>query len=171
MTNYTQQQIELKAHIEASNEKFVAECKANGATAWGVTVSDPSHWAESGIFTIEQYERSSIVGYISDTYKSAHGFRPRMDFDSMTMVELEEFADQVSKEASEEYERQQTMESECYVIFKKHLANLVDMGAKDFKQALVWDMEAMDVNGDVGYYCYMHNLAYGKQRVIERLAA
>ena len=55
--NFTQEQLDLQAHIKSSNEKFVEECKANGATAWGVTVDDPAHWAEYGVFNIAHIKR------------------------------------------------------------------------------------------------------------------
>jgi hypothetical protein len=55
---------------------------------------------------------------------------------------------------------------------KSHYADLVNMGAKDFRQALAWDMEAEDCESwDFGFYCYHKNLSYSKERVLERLAA
>ena len=49
------------------------------------------------------------------------------------------------------------------------------MGAKNFKQALAWDIQAEECEYegyiDYGFYCYKKGIAYNKQRVIERLAA
>ena len=49
------------------------------------------------------------------------------------------------------------------------------MGAKNFKQALAWDVQAEECEYegyiDYGFYCYKKGLAYGKQRVLERLAS
>ena len=176
MANYTQEQLELKAHIDESNEKFVARCKAEGATAWGTTVSDPEHWAEYGIFNIAQYERYSLESYIYDAYKDAHGFRPRhIDFKSMSMDELEKMADQVSEEVAESIKQREQAENEAYESLKKHLKGLVDMGAKDFRQALEWDLDAEgcthDGFNDYGFYCYKKGIAYSKERVISRLVA
>lgn len=170
MSNYTQEQLELKAHIEAENEKFVARCKAEGATAWCTTVSDLQHWADYGIYNIKQYERYSLTSYIYDAYKDAHGFRPRhFDFDSMSMVELEKLADRVSQEVTEAIEQDRIREKEATTKWKEHLGSLLSMGAKSLKQALIWDMDAEEINGDISYYCYLKGISYTKERLIQRI--
>ena len=132
--NFTQEQLALQAHIKADNEAFVARCKAEGATAWGVTVDDPAHWAEYGVFNIAQYERYSLISYISDAHKDAHGFRPRhFDYDSMSMQELEKLADQISQEVVETIKREEEAELKAYQSWKEHLRSLMDMGAKNIK--------------------------------------
>ena len=170
MANYTQEQLELKAHIDESNEKFVARCKAEGATAWGTTVSDPEHWAEYGIFNIAQYERYSLESYVYDAYKDAHGFRPRhIDFKSMSMDELKALADRISDEVAESIKLEEAREAEAYKSWKEHLRSLMDMGASNIKQALQWDLDAEDVNGDLGYYCYLKGISYRKEKLVSRI--
>tara|TARA_B100001939_G_scaffold333391_1_gene333309 strand:- start:4720 stop:5238 length:519 start_codon:yes stop_codon:yes gene_type:complete len=167
---YSQEQLELQAHIEADNEAFVARCKAEGATAWCTTVSDPAHWAEYGVFNIAQYERHSLVSYIWDAYKDAHGHRPRfMDFDSMSMDELKTLADRISDEVAEAIKEEEEREANAYTAWKAHLKGLMDMGAKNLKQALLWDLDAEGVGDDYGYYCFRKGISYRKERLVKRV--
>jgi hypothetical protein len=53
---YTKSQIELQAYIEAKNAEGKAWVNENPGSYYGMTVSDPAHWAEQGITTVEQYE-------------------------------------------------------------------------------------------------------------------
>ena len=120
-------------------------------------------------------ERDQLLTYISDTHKDAYGFRPRGDYSEMSVQELKDWLDRLYVDASEEAERVHNLEKESWKELKSHLANLVNMGAKDFRQALDWDMQAEDCvhEGfkDYGFYCYNKRIAYRKERVLARLAA
>ena len=117
-------------------------------------------------------EKDQLLSMISDVHKDAYGFRPRGLYTGMTVKELEVELDRLCEAASEEADRIEKLEAENWKALKKHLSGLVDIGAKDFKQALVWDMQAEDVESwDFGFYCYHKGIAYSKQRVLERLAA
>ena len=90
----------------------------------------------------------------------------------MTVKELEVELDRLCEAASEEADRIEKLEAENWKALKKHLSGLVDIGAKDFRQALAWDMQAEDVpEYDFGYYCFHKGVAYSKERVLARLAA
>ena len=169
--NFTQEQLALQAHIKADNDAFVARCKAEGATAWGVTVDDPAHWAEMGVFNIDQYERQSLISYISDAHKDAHGFRPRhFDYESMSMDELKALADRISDEVAESIKLEEEREASAYKAWKTHLRNLMDMGASNIKQALVWDMQAENADEyDLGYYCFLKGISYRKEKMVSRI--
>ena len=169
--NFTQEQLALQAHIKADNDAFVARCKAEGATAWGVTVDDPAHWAEMGVFNIDQYERQSLISYISDAHKDAHGFRPRhFDYESMSMDELKALADRISDEVVESIKLEEEREASAYKAWKTHLRNLMDMGASNIKQALVWDMQAENADEyDLGYYCFLKGISYRKEKMVSRI--
>ena len=120
-------------------------------------------------------EREQLLTYISDVHKDAYGFRPRGSYDNYSVVELKDELDRLCEIAEEEYKRQQELEAEAYEALKKHLAELVNIGAKDFKEALAWDIEAEECEYegyvDYGFYCYKKGIAYNKQKVLERLAA
>ena len=117
-------------------------------------------------------ERDQLLTYISDTHKDAYGFRPRGLYNDMSVQELKDELDRLCEAASEEADRIHNLEKRSWLALKSHYTNLVDMGAKDFRQALSWDMQAEDVESwDFGFYCYHKGIAYSKQRVLERLAA
>ena len=117
-------------------------------------------------------ERDQLLTYISDTHKDAYGFRPRGLYNDMSVQELKDELDRLYEAASEEADRIVNLEDRNWKALKKHLSGLVNMGAKDFRQALSWDMQAEDVESwDFGFYCYHKGIAYSKQRVLERLAA
>ncbi len=116
-------------------------------------------------------EKEQLLTLISDCHKDARGFRPRGIYHDLSVEELKSVHDDLVVEANEAYEYQQKLESENYRDLHTHFANLVNMGAKDFKQALQWDMDAEDVTGDYGFYCYKKGIAYSKERVIQRLAS
>ena len=110
---------DLENYIKAENAKFAAECKAEGATMWGETVSDPAHWAECDVYTVEDYKRYSLAAYISDVSKEAQGFRTRVDWKSASIEELEEDADYFSKYAAEERKLEEAREEAAVADFKE----------------------------------------------------
>ena len=117
-------------------------------------------------------EKEQLLTYISDVHKDAYGFRPRGLYNDLSVPELKLALDKLYEAASEEADRIHLMEKRAWLALKSHYANLVSMGAKDFRQALAWDMEAEDVESwDFGFYCYHKNIPYSKERVLERLAA
>lgn len=114
---YTQEQLDLKAYIEQSNAKFIADCKAKGSTFICTPVSDIDHWAECGIFNIAQYEHSSAVGIYMDVYKDVHGVKPRwMNFNQMTTEEIYQELDNLTKQAE-----LQRLDEEAYEAEQKRL--------------------------------------------------
>ena len=120
-------------------------------------------------------EKEQLLTYISDTHKDAYGFRPRGLYNDMSVPQLKVELDRLCEAASEEADRIHNQEKRSWLALKSHYANLVDMGAKDFRQALHWDMQAEDCvhEGfkDFGFYCYHKRVSYSKERVLARLAA
>ena len=81
----------LVKHIEAIN----AERKAYIAT-------DPDHWAEVGVHTVEDFERYQLEAYINDGHKDAFGYRCRSyNFKAMSMDELKAEADFIRRAIKE----------------------------------------------------------------------
>ena len=50
--------------------------------------------------------RNTLINSISDDYKDRWGFRPRMRYDEMSLVDLKMIADQVRAELDDYYEEQ-----------------------------------------------------------------
>lgn len=136
MTTFTADQIALQQHIEAENVAWVAQCEANGSTFYTTMVSDPAHWEGYGITTIAQYERHCLVSSIWDAYKDVHGIRPRwIDFESMTIEELQKMEEGIYVEAREEFEREQRAEDLA-------VEAMIEAGASDRETAERWIRES-----------------------------
>lgn len=96
----------------AQTEAWIAEDPDN---RWaGLLTEDLAHWAEIGIFTVEDFQRYDLIQLIWEMYRDVTGIRPRhMDFDSMSLADLQHEADYLGKrieaeiEAEAEYERQE----------------------------------------------------------------
>jgi len=116
-------------------------------------------------------EKEQLLTYISDCHKDAYGFRPRGIYNDYSVEELRSTLDSLVETANAQYEEEQKMKAENWKNVHVEFSNLVNMGAKDFKQALAWDMEAEEVHGDFEYYCYRKGVEYSKAKVFQRLAA
>ena len=119
----------------------------------------------------ETQKREQLLTYISDIHKDVYGFRPRGSYDHLSIDELEKECDSLGDELDEIFRMSRIERKENWIALKKHFAKLVEMGAKDFRQSLKWDMEAEGANGDFDYYCYLKKISYGKADALERLAA
>ena len=116
-------------------------------------------------------EKEQLLTYISDCHKDAYGFRPRGIYNDYSVEELRSTLDSLVETANAQYEEEQKMKAENWKEVHVEFSNLVNMGAKDFKQALAWDMEAEEVHGDFEYYCYRKGVEYSKAKIFQRLAA
>ena len=119
----------------------------------------------------EIQQREQLLTYISDLHKDVNGFRPRGLYDDLSIDELKKECDSLGEELEENYRVSCIRRIKNWIALKKYFAKLVEMGAKDFRQALHWDMEAEGANGDFDYYCFLKKISYGKADALERLAA
>lgn len=78
MKNYTDDQIALRNHIRAENQKFEDTCNAHGFACWAVYTDDLDHWEDMGITTVAQYIDLMRKNDFSDQFKEEHGFRPNL---------------------------------------------------------------------------------------------
>ena len=107
---YTQEQLELKAHIEAEATEFTAKAVAAGATMIMTPSSDLDMWAEYGVYNIEQYTRASLEGEISDMEKELYGIKLRRDLSGLTIEQLQQELDSLHTYARREVEFAQELE-------------------------------------------------------------
>lgn len=78
--------MELEEHIKRENEASrvqLEELRAKGEQIffWGETVTDPKHWAEYGVYTVEQYEVFCIRCDYSDLHKDVFGVKDHLAAD------------------------------------------------------------------------------------------
>lgn len=109
-------ELTLAQHLANLNAEKLA-WMAEGPDRWtGLWVEDLAHWAEVGVFTVEDFKRYDLIQLIWDMYKEVTGIRPRhIDFDSMSLADLEQEANYLGKRMEEEiladaeYERQEML--------------------------------------------------------------
>lgn len=84
-----------------------------GPDRWaGLLVEDPEHWAEQGVLTADDLDRSLLIASYWDCYKEVHGIRPRwMDFSAMTTDEIREDLDALNEIARLEFEAEAEWEA------------------------------------------------------------
>ena len=96
-----------------------------------------------------------------DFYKDVHGIRPRwMNYDAMTVEELELEMKQLSTEADYVFAEEKRIQEENVAKFEQHVTNTICMGARDRETALRWIMDASEAGGDWEYFCYLNGLPY-----------
>jgi hypothetical protein len=89
----------LAEHLATLNAEKQAWMDA-GPDRWtGFWVEDLAHWAEIGVHTVEDFKRYDLIQMIWEMYKDVTGIRPRhMNFDSMSMADLEQEADYLARQ-------------------------------------------------------------------------
>lgn len=110
----TPSQTALVAHIEALNAKsraWVAEDPANRFA--GILTTDLAHWAESKIFSVEDFELYELRNDVWELYNSLYGVKPRfMGLWSMSREEVE--AELASLREAYKYRQEAEAEAQEY---------------------------------------------------------
>ena len=112
--------------------------------------------------TLATESRQNLLAIYSDIHKDATGSRPR-DWAAIQLKSNEELLEDIeyfSKVADEEIERERAAQAEQKKLWEAHIAGIMRDNNVDRATALRWDMDAMDVNGDMGYYIYLWNMDY-----------
>ena len=130
----------LLAHIKAENIKTKAWIAEDPKNRWaGLYPEDEAHWVERGITTLEALERDELATYIYDAHKTAFGCKGRhYDFDSMTLQELKDEADYISRACDEQMALEAEQEARSIKEFKALVQKTIANGAGDEETALRW---------------------------------
>jgi hypothetical protein len=101
-------QMTLAAHLAALNAKTLAWIAEDPDNRWaGLYVEDLAHWAEIGVLTVRDFQRYELQSLVWEMYKDVTGIRPRhMDFDSMTLEDLQCEVDYLDREMQASIERE-----------------------------------------------------------------
>lgn len=70
---FTKEQLELKAFIDAEIETFVADAKAKGCTMYAHHTSEIEHWASQDVMNIEQYKYYCVCSDHHELHKEVYG--------------------------------------------------------------------------------------------------
>ena len=158
---------ELMAHIKAENIKTKAWVAEDPKNRWaGLYPEDEAHWVERGITTLEALERDELECYIYDAHKTAFGVKGRhYRFSEMSLQELKDEADYISKACDEQMELEARMEKEATERFEASVAEYQKM-AGSRKDAIRWVLQAegLEDERDPGYICYSLGLPYTMEK-------
>jgi hypothetical protein len=162
----------LVKHIEELNAKTQKWMDENPGSWGGMIVTDPAHWAEYDVYTVEDFERYQLETYIYEGHKDAFGVKGRhYDFKSMSMEQLKEEADYISRSVKNAIEEEEKMEKEAIENFENNISNNLEMGAKTREDAIRWVLqsEGLDKEQDASYICYNLGLPYSMEKVFESI--
>ena len=158
---------ELMAHIKAENIKTKAWVAEDPKNRWaGLYPEDEAHWVERGITTLEALERDELECYIYDAHKTAFGVKGRhYRFSEMSLQELKDEADYISKACDEQLALEAKMEKEATERFEASVAEYQKM-AGSRKDAIRWLLQAegLEDERDPGYICYSLGLPYSMEK-------
>ena len=158
---------ELMAHIKAENIKTKAWVAEDPKNRWaGLYPEDEAHWVERGITTLEALERDELECYIYDAHKTAFGVKGRhYRFSEMSLQELKDEADYISKACDEQLALEAKMEKEATERFEASIKEYLPM-AGSRKDAIRWLLQAegLEDERDPGYICYSLGLPYSMEK-------
>lgn len=101
----------LLQHIEMLNA-HVDHMMAQEPGLWmSKYTDDMSHWADMGIFTVEDFERNQLINGISDASKDLYGCRMRLDWDEMSIEDMKSTYDNICRQLQEQFEMEQEAEA------------------------------------------------------------
>jgi len=150
-------------NINAQSKKWMNENPGSWA---GMVPEDIKFWNDQGIFTVEDYERDSLITSVYEMHKDAYGVKGRhYDFNNMSNKELEEELDRLCAVAKAECEAEEKFEEAAYQTFLKRIAENIKLGASDKETAIKWILqsEGLDNEKDSSYICYSLGLSYDKE--------
>ena len=156
----------LLEHIKNINAKS-KEWMAKNPGSWaGMVTEDIKYWNDQGIFTVEDYERDSLITSVYEMHKDAYGVKGRhYNFDEMTNEQLEKELKHLCAVAHESMKQEKEYEESCYQTFLKRIAEAQKLGAETKEDAIKWILQAegLENEKDPGYICYNLGLNYDKE--------
>lgn len=131
---HTKDQLELQAHIERENKLSKEKAEEEGMTIFCQPTSDPDHWAEVGIYNVEEYQHEEAASLYSDMYKEMTGIRPRGR--NMTTDEYRYEIDQMAErnreqQKTEEQRKKESLDAQAKKQDKEYQPNNPFSGLRD----------------------------------------
>ena len=160
----------LLEHIKNINAKSKAWMAANPGSWAGMVVEDIKFWNDQGIFTVEDYERDSLITSVYEMHKEAFGVKGRhYNFKEMSNAELEKELDHLCDVAKREAEIEKRQEEDNLKAFESRIDEALTLGAENREAAIKWILQAegLDKEQDSGYICYTLGLSYDKEHLFQ----
>jgi len=80
----------LLQHIESLNARADLMMEQEQGLWMSKYTDDMSHWADMGVYTVEDFKRYELINGISDASKDLYGSRMRLAWDEMDIEDLEQ---------------------------------------------------------------------------------
>jgi hypothetical protein len=114
----------LLEHIKNINAKSKKWMDENPGSWAGMVPEDIKFWNDQGIFTVEDYERDSLITSVYEMHKDAYGVKGRhYNFKEMSNEDLQKELDHLCEVAKREREIEERYEEAAYQTFLKTVAS------------------------------------------------
>ena len=156
----------LLEHIKQINAESKKWMDENPGSWAGMVPEDIKFWNDQGIFTVEDYERDSLITSVYEMHKEAYGVKGRhYNFKQMSNKDLEKELEHLCEVAKREREIEQREEEESYKKFEDQIKQMMLHGAGNRDIAIKWILEAegLENESDANYICYNLGLSYDKK--------
>ena len=160
----------LLEHIKNINAKSKKWMNENPGSWAGMVPEDIKFWNDQGIFTVEDYERDSLITSVYEMHKEAFGVKGRhYNFKEMSNEELEKELDTLCDIAKREAEIEKRQEEDNLKAFENRIDEALSLGAENREAAIKWILQAegLDKEQDSGYICYTLGLSYDKEHLFQ----
>ena len=160
----------LLEHIKQINAESKKWMDENPGSWAGMVPEDIKFWNDQGIFTLEDYERDSLITSVYEMHKEAYGVKGRhYNFKQMSNKDLEKELEHLCEVAKREREIEQREEEKSYKKFEDQITQMMKHGAGNRDIAIKWILEAegLENESDANYICYNLGLSYDKKYLFE----
>jgi hypothetical protein len=160
----------LLEHIKQINAESKKWMDENPGSWAGMVPEDIKFWNDQGIFTVEDYERDSLITSVYEMHKEAYGVKGRhYNFKQMSNKDLEKELEHLCEVAKREREIEQREEEKSYKKFEDQIKQMMLHGAGNRDIAIKWILEAegLENESDANYICYNLGLSYDKKYLFE----
>lgn len=106
----------LLQHIESLNAQADLMMEQEPGLWMSKYTDDMSHWADMGVFTVEDFKRYELINGISDASKDLYGCRMRLAWDEMDIEDLEQTYENLCYQLRLQFEDEkaaEAWEAEC----------------------------------------------------------
>ena len=101
----------LLQHIESLNAKADHMMAQEPGLWMSKYTDDMSHWADLGVFTVEDFKRNELINGISDASKDLYGCRMRLAWDEMDIEDLEQTYENICYQLRLQFEQEKEAEA------------------------------------------------------------